>query len=88
MINETYSTFVQGFMPTLGRPTSTSSRVDDSDHRRPGADGANIRSTVGTVTDVNAMLRILFSHAWAFRISARGLLVQCRLDLRGRAPSR
>jgi hypothetical protein len=39
MINETYSAFVQGFMPTLARPRSTCSRADDRDHRRPGADG-------------------------------------------------
>ncbi|HEY1915075.1 MAG TPA: excinuclease ABC subunit UvrA [Streptosporangiaceae bacterium] len=63
LINETYSTFVQGFMPTLARPDvdvleglTTAIIVDQ---QRMGADP---RSTVGTVTDVNAMLRILFSR--------------------------
>ncbi len=63
MINETYSAFVQGFMPTLARPDvdvldglTTAILVD---HERMGA---NARSTVGTVTDANAMLRILFSR--------------------------
>ncbi len=63
MINETYSTFVQGFMPTLPRPDvdvleglTTAIIVDQ--HRM----GADTRSTVGTVTDANAMLRILFSR--------------------------
>jgi excinuclease UvrABC ATPase subunit len=63
MINETYSAFVQGFMPTLARP-----EVDVMDglttaiivgQERMGADA---RSTVGTATDANAMLRILFSR--------------------------
>jgi excinuclease UvrABC ATPase subunit len=39
LINETYSAFVQGFMPSMARPRSTSSRADDRDHRRPAADG-------------------------------------------------
>jgi excinuclease UvrABC ATPase subunit len=63
MINETYSAFVQGFMPTLARPDvdvldglTTAIIVDQ---QRMGADG---RSTVGTATDANAMLRILFSR--------------------------
>jgi excinuclease UvrABC ATPase subunit len=63
MINETYSAFVQGFMPTLARPEAdvldgltTAISVDQERL------GANARSTVGTVTDVNAMLRILFSR--------------------------
>ncbi|MFH8757004.1 ATP-binding cassette domain-containing protein [Streptomyces atroolivaceus] len=63
MINETYSTFVQGFMPTLARPDvdvldglTTAITVDQ---QRMGADP---RSTVGTATDANAMLRILFSR--------------------------
>ncbi|WP_406304254.1 excinuclease ABC subunit UvrA [Streptomyces sp. NBC_00885] len=63
MINETYSTFVQGFMPTLARPEvdvleglTTAIIVDQ---QRMGADA---RSTVGTATDANAMLRILFSR--------------------------
>jgi excinuclease ABC A subunit len=63
MINETYSTFVQGFMPTLARPD-----VDHLEGLTPaiivGQErmGANSRSTVGTVTDANAMLRMLFSR--------------------------
>src|SRR5215468_4394370 len=63
MINETYSAFVQGFMPTLVRPEvdvleglTTAILVDQ---QRMGADA---RSTVGTATDANAMLRILFSR--------------------------
>ncbi|MGW5865233.1 ATP-binding cassette domain-containing protein [Streptomyces sp. NPDC055239] len=63
MINETYSSFVQGFMPTLARPEvdvldglTTAIIVDQ---QRMGADP---RSTVGTATDANAMLRILFSR--------------------------
>jgi excinuclease ABC A subunit len=63
LINETYSTFVQGFMPTLARPEvdvleglTTAIIVDQ---QRMGAD---VRSTVGTATDANAMLRILFSR--------------------------
>ncbi|MBO0889632.1 MAG: excinuclease ABC subunit UvrA [Acidothermales bacterium] len=63
LINETYSTFVQGFMPTLARPEvdvldglTTAITVDQE------RIGANPRSTVGTVTDANAMLRILFSR--------------------------
>jgi excinuclease UvrABC ATPase subunit len=63
LINETYSAFVQGFMPTLARPEvdvleglTTAIIVDQ---QRMGAD---TRSTVGTVTDANAMLRILFSR--------------------------
>ncbi|MBO8185030.1 ATP-binding cassette domain-containing protein [Streptomyces spirodelae] len=63
LINETYSTFVQGFMPTTARPEVdvleglTSAIVVDQ--QRMGADP---RSTVGTATDANAMLRILFSR--------------------------
>ena len=63
LINETYSAFVQGFMPTLARPDvdvldglTTAILVDQE---RMGADP---RSTVGTATDANAMLRILFSR--------------------------
>src|SRR5882762_7776382 len=63
LINETYSAFVQGFMPTLARPEvdvleglTTAIIVDQ---QRMGADA---RSTVGTATDANAMLRILFSR--------------------------
>ncbi|MFJ6673108.1 ATP-binding cassette domain-containing protein [Actinosynnema sp. NPDC091369] len=63
MINETYSAFVQGFMPTLARPEVdvleglTTAIIVDQERL-----GANPRSTVGTVTDTNAMLRILFSR--------------------------
>src|SRR5690242_11114150 len=63
LINETYSAFVQGFMPTLGRPEVdvldglTTAIIVDQERM-----GANPRSTVGTVTDANAMLRILFSR--------------------------
>src|SRR5213082_1695794 len=63
LINETYSAFVQGFMPMLARPEvdvleglTTAIIVDQ---QRMGAD---VRSTVGTATDANAMLRILFSR--------------------------
>src|ERR671926_455254 len=63
MINETYSAFIQGFMPTIARPEVdlleglTTAIVVDQERM-----GANPRSTVGTVTDANAMLRILFSR--------------------------
>src|SRR3989441_9807365 len=63
MINETYSAFVQGFMPTLARPEVdvldglTTAIIVDQERM-----GANARSTVGTATDANAMLRILFSR--------------------------
>jgi excinuclease UvrABC ATPase subunit len=63
LINETYSAFVQGFMPTLARPD-----VDVLDGLTPAIlvdqerMGSNPRSTVGTATDANAMLRILFSR--------------------------
>src|SRR6266542_3328647 len=63
LINETYSAFVQGFMPTLARPEVdvldglTTAIIVDQERI-----GANPRSTVGTVTDANAMLRILFSR--------------------------
>ncbi|MCU0264601.1 MAG: excinuclease ABC subunit UvrA [Actinomycetia bacterium] len=62
MINETYSAFVQGFMPTLARPDvdlleGLTTAIIVSQERM----GANARSTVGTVTDANAMLRLLFS---------------------------
>jgi excinuclease UvrABC ATPase subunit len=82
MINETYSTFVQGFMPTLARPevdniegVTTAILVDQERM------GANVRSTVGTATDANAMLRVLFSRlgdpfigpptAFAFNVPTR-----------------
>ncbi|MFG2164737.1 ATP-binding cassette domain-containing protein [Micromonospora chersina] len=63
LINETYSTFVQGFMPTLARPEVdvldglTTAIIVDQERM-----GGNPRSTVGTATDANAMLRILFSR--------------------------
>ncbi len=63
MINETYSAFLQGFMPTLARPDVdvldglTTAIIVDQERM-----GANARSTVGTATDANAMLRILFSR--------------------------
>src|SRR5579862_9692145 len=84
LINETYSAFVQGFMPTLARPEVdvldglTTAIIVDQERM-----GANSRSTVGTATDANAMLRILFSRlgkphigspqAFSFNVaSARG----------------
>ena len=63
MINETYSAFVQGFMPSMSRPDVdvleglTTAIIVDQERM-----GANARSTVGTATDANAMLRILFSR--------------------------
>jgi len=63
LINETYSAFVQGFMPALARPEVdmldglTTAIIVDQERM-----GANSRSTVGTATDANAMLRILFSR--------------------------
>ncbi len=63
MINETYSAFVQGFMPTMARPDVdlleglTTAILVDQERM-----GANARSTVGTVTDANAMLRLLWSR--------------------------
>ncbi|MER7007071.1 excinuclease ABC subunit UvrA [Dactylosporangium sp. NPDC000555] len=63
LINETYSAFVQGFMPTLARPEVdlleglTTAIIVDQERL-----GSNPRSTVGTVTDANAMLRIVFSR--------------------------
>src|SRR5574338_1264836 len=63
LINETYSAFVQGFMPTLARPDVdvleglTTAIIVDQERM-----GTNARSTVGTATDANAMLRILYSR--------------------------
>ncbi len=63
LINETYSAFVQGFMPTLARPEVdvleglTTAIIVDQERM-----GADARSTVGTATDASAMLRILFSR--------------------------
>src|ERR1044072_546362 len=62
LINETYSAFVQGFMPTLARPDVdvleglTTAIIVDQERM-----GSDARSTVGTATDANAVLRILFS---------------------------
>src|SRR3954462_2780069 len=82
LINETYSAFVQGFMPTLARPDVdlldglTTAIIVDQERM-----GANVRSTVGTATDANAMLRLLFSRlgepyigpptAFAFNVPTR-----------------
>lgn len=66
LINETYSAFLQGFMPSLARPEVdyleglTTAIIVDQERM-----GANPRSTVGTATDANAMLRILFSRVGA-----------------------
>jgi excinuclease UvrABC ATPase subunit len=63
LINETYSAFLQGFMPTLGRPEVdvleglTTAIIVDQERM-----GANARSTVGTVTDAAALLRVLWSR--------------------------
>src|SRR3954464_3126036 len=63
LINETYSAFLQGFMPSLARPDVdvleglTTAIIVDQERL-----GADARSTVGTATDANAMLRILFSR--------------------------
>lgn len=71
LINETYSSFVQGFMPSLGRPD-----VDLLDGLTPaiivGQErmGANIRSPLGTATDVNALLRILISRLGQLQIGS------------------
>jgi excinuclease UvrABC ATPase subunit len=82
LINETYSSFVQGFMPSLARPEVdvldglTTAIIVDQERM-----GSNPRSTVGTATDANAMLRILFSRigqphigpptAFAFNVPTR-----------------
>src|SRR5690348_5898375 len=73
LINETYSAFVQGFMPTMARPDvdvldglTTAISVDQE---RMGSDP---RSTVGTATDADAMLRILFSRLGKPRIGGPG----------------
>ncbi|MCB9764608.1 MAG: excinuclease ABC subunit UvrA [Alphaproteobacteria bacterium] len=71
LINETYSAFVQGFMPSLSRPEVdvldglTTAILVDQERL-----GANVRSTVGTVTDVNAMLRVLWSRLGEPRIGS------------------
>jgi excinuclease ABC A subunit len=69
LINETYSAFVQGFMPAMARPEVdvleglTTAIIVDQERM-----GANARSTVGTATDANAMLRVLFSRLGQPRI--------------------
>src|SRR5512139_2882368 len=71
LINETYSAFLQGFMPTLARPDVdtldglTTAIVIDQERM-----GANVRSTVGTATDANALLRIVFSRMGEPRIGS------------------
>jgi excinuclease ABC A subunit len=82
LINETYSSFLQGFMPSLARPEVdaldglTTAIIVDQERM-----GSNPRSTVGTATDANAMLRILFSRlgkphigpavAYSFNVATR-----------------
>src|ERR671918_647129 len=73
LINETYSAFVQGFMPTLARPevdvldgVTTAISVDQERM------GGNARSTVGTATDADAMLRLLFSRLGQPHIGSPG----------------
>src|SRR6202041_855456 len=73
LINETYSAFVQGFMPTLARPEVdvleglTTAIVVDQERM-----GSDVRSTVGTATDSGAMLRILFSRLGKPHIGSPG----------------
>ncbi|EYR64151.1 ABC transporter [Actinotalea ferrariae CF5-4] len=91
MINETYSAFLQGFMPSLARPDVdlldglTTAIVVDQERM-----GANARSTVGTATDVNALLRILFSRlgtphvggpqAFSFNVASATGVGQLKVD--------
>ena len=86
LINETYSAFVQGFMPTLARPDVdlleglTTAIIVDQERM-----GANVRSTVGTATDANAMLRIVFSRLGCRAPGRRSITAStCRP---GRAPA-
>ena len=71
LINETYSAFVQGFMPSMARPDVdlldglTTAIIVDQERM-----GANVRSTVGTATDANATLRILCSRLGQPRIGS------------------
>src|SRR5216117_1518779 len=71
LINETYSAFAQGFMPTLARPEVdvleglTTAIIVDQERM-----GADARSTVGTATDANAILRIVFSRLGQPRIGS------------------
>ena len=87
LINETYSAFVQGFMPSLARPEVdvldglTTAIIVDQERM-----GANPRSTVGTATDANAMLRIVFSRLGQPHIGFEGTpadLVAARSTLTG-----
>ncbi len=91
MINETYSAFLQGFMPSLARPDVdvldglTTAILVDQERM-----GANARSTVGTVTDANALLRILFSRlgqphigspqAYSFNVPSASGVGQVKVD--------
>src|SRR5512134_1780630 len=95
LINETYSAFVQGFMPTLARPDVdsleglTAAIIVDQERI-----GANPRSTVGTATDAHAMLRVIYSRlgkpsvgpasAFSFNLPAGSLAGEVTLD-RGKA---
>jgi excinuclease UvrABC ATPase subunit len=95
LINETYSSFVQGFMPSLSRPEVdvleglTTAIIVDQERM-----GSNPRSTVGTATDANAMLRILFSRlgkphigpptAFAFNVPTRTASGVMKTDKGGR----
>ncbi|WP_211717968.1 excinuclease ABC subunit UvrA [Nocardiopsis sp. MG754419] len=87
LINETYTAFVQSFMPSLGRPEVDSLRNLSAaiivDQERMGA---NARSTVGTATDAHAMLRIVYSRAGVPRLepssvfsfnNAEGMCPEC-----------
>ena len=84
MINETYSAFVQGFMPTLARPDVdyleglTTAIIVDQERM-----GANPHSTVGTATDANAMLRISQPAGIAARGASHGVFLQ-RPDAQGK----
>jgi excinuclease UvrABC ATPase subunit len=98
LINETYSAFVQGFMPSMARPDVdlleglTTAIIVDQERM-----GANVRSTVGTATDANALLRIVFSRlgqphvgspqAFAFNIPSVSGSGAITID-RGGGPSR
>ncbi len=96
LINETYSTFVQGFMPSQSRPEVdvleglTTAIIVDQERM-----GVNARSTVGTATDTNAMLRILFSRigrpyigssqAFSFNVASMSGAGAVRTERGGRA---
>ena len=98
LINETYSAFVQGFMPTMARPDVdvldglTTAIIVDQERM-----GADPRSTVGTATDANAMLRILFSrlgtphigppNAFSFNVPSVKASGAITVERRARRPS-